>query len=78
MPLVPFNDDDDADDGGTLLVAEVQLFTERIGDSGVEITSGLAEAFDWLEVLEIDCVGDNPALPIVECPNELTDAACGY
>lgn len=49
------------------------------GESGVEITSGLAdETFDWLEVLEIDCVGDKPALPIVEWPNEPTDGACGY
>lgn len=46
------------------------------GDSGVEITSGLAEEmFDWLEVLDIDCVGERPALPIVEWPNEPTD--CG-
>jgi hypothetical protein len=34
-------------------------------DSGVvAMTSGLA--FDWLDVLEMDWVGDKPALPIVE------------
>ena len=74
MPLVPLNDDEEA---GAVLVAEVQLFTES-GDSGVEITSGLADAFDWLEVLEIDWVGDKPALPIVEWPNDPTDGTCGY
>ena len=41
--------------------------SEVAGDSGVEITSGLADdTFDWLEVLEMDCVGESPALPIVE------------
>lgn len=58
----------------------MQLFNE-IGDSGVDaaMTSGLAEeTLDWLEVLEMDCVGESPALPIVEWPNEPTDVACGY
>lgn len=50
-----------------------------VGDSDVEITSGLAEeTFDWLEVLEMDCVGERPALPMVEWPSEPTDGACGY
>lgn len=41
------------------------------GNSGVEITSGLAEEMcDWLEVLDIDCVGERPALPIVEWPTD--------
>lgn len=55
---------------GALLVLLGQLLIDRsdaAGDSGVEITSGLAEeTFDWLEVLEIDCVGERPALPMVE------------
>lgn len=67
---------------GALLVLLAQLLMDKrdvAGDSGVEITSGLAdETFDWLEVLEIDCVGERPALPIVEWPNEPTDGACGY
>jgi hypothetical protein len=46
-------------------------------DSGVvAMTSGLA--FDWLDVLEMDWVGDRPALPIVEWPSEPTEGACGY
>lgn len=67
---------------GALLVFLTQLLIdERVvaGESGVEITSGLAdETFDWLEVLEMDCVGERPALPIVEWPCEPTDGACGY
>jgi hypothetical protein len=66
---------------GALLALLAQLLIDRIvvaGDSDVEITSGLDETFDWLEVLEIDCVGDKPALPMVEWPSEPTDGACGY
>lgn len=55
---------------GALLALLAQLLIDRrdaAGDSGVEITSGLAdETLDWLEVLEMDCVGERPALPIVE------------
>lgn len=53
---------------GALLALLVQLLMDSVaGDSGVEFTSGLAdETFDWLEVLEMDCVGERPALPIVE------------
>lgn len=55
---------------GALLSLLVQLLADKrwaAGDSGVEITSGLAdETCDWLEVLEMDCVGERPALPIVE------------
>lgn len=52
-----------------------QFISEAAGDSGVEITSGLA---DWLEELEIDCVGERPALPMVEWPSEPTDGTWGY
>jgi hypothetical protein len=52
------------------VLAVLQLLIDRsdiAGISGVEITSGLVdETFDWLEVLEMDCVGESPALPIVE------------
>lgn len=51
---------------GVLFVLQLDK-SEVAGDSGVEITSGLADdTFDWLEVLEMDCVGESPALPIVE------------
>ena len=48
-------------------------------DNGVK-TSGLAdeETWDVLLLEEIDCVGDRPAEPIVECPIEPTDVGCGY
>lgn len=63
---------------GALLMPLAQLLIDKsgaAGDSGVEMTSGLA---DWLEVLEIDCVGDKPALPMVEWPSEPTDGTWGY
>jgi hypothetical protein len=49
------------------------LAIEVAGEFGFEMTSGLA--IEWLEILEIDCTGEFPALPI---PVAFIVATCGY
>lgn len=62
-----------------LLPADDDVLPMTTGNSGVLITSGLADdKFDWLDGLEIDWDGERPALPIVECPKEFTDGVWGY
>lgn len=58
----------------------VKLLKDKIvvaADSSVGITSALGdETFEMLEILEIDCVGERSAFPIVEWPKKPTCWAC--